>query len=119
MDKKFDVKKLRFSGKRVDNGEVVEGYFMKEQGCDGKYLISSGAYKSDECYGAYLETWEVHPESVKCNIKVGLNEEKITNEILKFNENLLDREKITNIMAQFLAKALNQAPDLIEIMDGE
>ena len=55
------MREILFRGKRVDNGERVEGYF----GVKGvKYCIMQSTLSAD-CYSVYFTDYEVVPETVR------------------------------------------------------
>lgn len=68
------MREILFRGKRIDNGEWVEGYFYRKkhkwQGCD--YFISDDAYITTGIHEGYggmgisedIIEWEVIPETV-------------------------------------------------------
>lgn len=62
-------REIRFRGKRIDNGEWVEGYLLKMK---DKYFICVNPYevmdsyssKSGQCYG-FGDFYEVDPREIK------------------------------------------------------
>ena len=115
----FDVKKLKFSGVRVDNGEICEGYYFKEpmfNGHDHKPTNEKHWIREYNKGQTCIICHEVHPDSVKCNI--GLDEKKFY-EVYSQLMAECRFEKVQQATDVMLFEALTQAPDLIIVKDGE
>lgn len=114
------MREILFRGKRIDNGEWVEGYYaIKGKGTDLErhYIISSTFDSNTKAYPFYFTDIEVGPETV-CQY-TGLTDKgsrKIwENDIIRYNKKLFRvawEADCTHFAAYPLDKEIRYAPCL-------